>query len=173
MSITSSSRGNGKTSKREPMPASYPSRPFIVKKPDLDPAQLQLGNVTLQAVDQLTGMTTDEIERVAEQVLDGAEVTAAALRELAWRVHENGISANERLAHFVRVANQCADVARSMQQCIVRRDEQPASEPKKVEASAEHRDEHEIADVDDAPELGAVEEQIEEKVKGIRNRAAP
>jgi hypothetical protein len=178
MSIMSLGRGNGngngKGSKRvEPTPAAYPPRPVIVKKPNPEAEQLQLGNVTLDAVDQLTGMTAEEIERVAEQVLDGAQETAAILRELARRVRENGMFANERLARFVRVANQCADIARSMQQSVERRDEQPVPEPNKVEANAEQEDEHEIAEVDDAPELGAVEEQIEERVKSIRNRAAP
>src|SRR5712675_530914 len=94
--------GNGKSSKRvEPTPTPYPPRPVIVKKPDPEAEQLQLGNITLEAVDRLTGMTADEIERVAEQVLDGAEETAAVLRELARRVRENGMFANERLARFV------------------------------------------------------------------------
>ena len=74
-------------------------------------------------------MTADEIERVAEQVLEGAQETAAVLHELARRVRENGMFANERLARFVRVANQCADIARSMQQSVERRDEQPPPEP--------------------------------------------
>jgi hypothetical protein len=176
MSIMSLGRGNGdgngKSSKRvEPPPASYPPRPVIVKKPDPEAEHLQLGNVTLEAVDRLTGMTADEIERVAEQVLDGAQETAAVLRELARRVRENGMFANERLARFVRVANQCADIARSMQQSVERRDEQPPPEPKNADARAEHK--LELTEVDDAPELGAVEQQIEERVKSIRNGAEP
>jgi hypothetical protein len=176
MSIMSLGRGNGngneKSSRRvEPTPASYPPRPVVVKKPDPEAEQLQLGDVTIQAVDRLTGMTADEIERVAEQVLEGAQETAAVLHELARRVRENGMFANERLARFVRVANQCADIARSMQQSVERRDEQPAPEPKNVDAKAEH--EVELTEVDDAPDLGGVEQQIEEKVKSIRNGAAP
>jgi hypothetical protein len=164
--------GNGKSSKRvEPMPAPYPPRPVIVKKPDPEAEQLKLGNVTLEAVDHLTGMTADEIERVAEQVLDGAEQTAALLRELARRVRENGMFANERLARFVRVANQCADMARSMQQSVERRDEQPPPEPKNAEALAEH--ELGLAQVDDAPHLGAVDQQNEEETRYVRNAAAP
>src|SRR5262249_56089672 len=106
--------GNGKSSKRvEPTPPPYPARTVIVKKPDPEAEQLKLGNVTLEAVDRLTGMTAEEIERVAEQVLDGAEETAAVLRELARRVRENGMFANERLAPFVRVAHPCAHIAPS------------------------------------------------------------
>jgi hypothetical protein len=180
MSIMSLGRGNGngngKSSKRvEPTPASYPPRPVVVKKPDPEAEQVQLGNVTLEAIDRLTGMTADEIEQVAEQVLDGAEDTAAVLRELARRVRENGMFANERLARFVRVANQCADIARSMQQNVELRDEQSPPEPKKPQATAHH--ELGVVEVDDAPGLGAagqeIEEEIKEEVKGIRNGGAP
>ncbi len=164
--------GNGRSSKRgEPPAAPYPARPVVLKKPDPEAEQFHLGNVTLEAVDRLTGMTADEIERVAEQVLEGAQETAAVLRELARRVRENGMFANERLARFVRVANQCADIARSMQQSVERRDEQPPPDPKNDEGDAE--DAIEVAEVDDAPELGAVEQRIEETVKGIRNTESP
>jgi hypothetical protein len=164
--------GNGKSSKRvEPTPAPYPPRPVVVKKPDPEAEQLQLGTVTLDAVDRLTGMTADEIERVAEQVLDGAEETAAILRELARRVRENGMFANERLARFVRVANQCSDIARSLQQSVERRDEQSPPEPKTPEANAER--EYRVADIDDAPRLGAVEQETEEEARVLGNSAAP
>ena len=168
--------GNGKSSKRsEPTPAIYPPRPVIVKKQDPEAAQLKLGNVTLEAVDRLTGLTAEEIDRLGEQVLEGAEETAAILRELARRVREHGMLANERLARFVRVANQCADIARSMQQSVELRDEQSPPEPKKVQATTHH--ELEVVKVDDAPGLDAdgheIEEEIKEEVKGIRNGGAP
>ena len=173
---------NGRSGKRvEPMAPPYPPRQAIVKKHDPEAEQLQLGTVTLDAVDRLTGMTADEIERVAEQVLDGAEETAAVLRELARRIRENGVFANERLARFVRVANQCADIARSMRQSVERRDEQVPPEPKRAEmradvppdvrAEAEH--EPEVTQVDDAPGLGAVEQALEQETKDIDDRVAP
>jgi len=166
-----SGNGNGKSSKRiEPVSAAYPPRPVVVRKPDPEAEQLKLGNVTLEAVDRLTGMTAEEIERVAEQVLDGAEETAAVLRELARRVRENGMFANERLARFVRVANQCADIARSMQTSVEQRDEQSPPEPKNPQARAEH--EIGVSEVEDAPRLDSIEQQIEEETKGIRNGAA-
>ena len=180
MSIMSLGRGNGnpngngnangKNSKRVEPTAPYPPRPVVVKK-DPETEQVQLGTVTLDAVDRLTGMTADEIERVAEQVLEGAEETAAILRELARRVRENGMFANERLASFVRVANQCADIARSLQQSVERRDEQSPPEPKKLEAGTGH--EREVAQVDDAPPFDALEQGIEEETKAIRNGASP
>ncbi len=176
MSIMSLGRGNGngsgKPGKRvEPTAAPYPPRPVIVKKADPVAEQLKLGNVTLEAVDRLTGMTADEIEQVAEQVLDGAEETAAVLRELARRVRENGMFANERLARFVRVANQCADMARSLQHSVEQRDQPSPPEPNSAEAGAE--DELGVAEVDDAPGLGAGEDQIEEDIKAMRTGAAP
>lgn len=173
MSIMGINRGNGngKTIKRvEPAPPPYPPRPAIVKKPNPEAEHLQLGNVTLEAVDRLTGMTADEIEQVAEQLLDGAEETAAVLRDLARRVRENGMFANERLARFVRVANQCADIARSMQQSVQRRDEESPPEPKKAEAGSE--DELGVPEVADAPRLDAVEQELEEATKDIRNEGA-
>jgi hypothetical protein len=120
--------------------------------------------VTLDAVDRLTGMTADEIERVADEVLEGADQTAAILRELARRVRENGVFANDRLARFVRVANQCADIARSMQHSIQRRDEPVPPAPKQAEASAE--DDIEVANVDDAPGVALEQETV-------ADRAAP
>jgi hypothetical protein len=179
MSIMSLGRangnGNGKSSKRvEPAPPSNPQRPLVVKKADVGTEQVQLGNVTLEAIDRLTGMTADEIEQVAEQVLDGAEETASTLRELARRVRENGMFANERLARFVRVANQCADIARSMQQSVELRDEQPPAEPKKPQTRVAELG---VVQVDDAPVLGAagqeIEEEIREEVKGMRNGGTP
>src|SRR5215467_587592 len=143
MSIMSIGRGNGNGNGnrgREQAPVAYPPRPVVASEPDPQAEQLQLANCTLQAVDRLTGMTADEIERVAEQVILGAEETAAVLRELARRVRENGMFANERLARFVKVANQCADIARSMQATVERRDEHQPPEPKQakqVEAERE------------------------------------
>src|SRR5262249_25053765 len=79
-----------------------------------------------------------------EQIIDGAEETAAILRELARRVRENGLYANERLARFVRVANQCADIARSMQGDVARLEERPTPEPKAVEPEKVERKQAEL-----------------------------
>jgi hypothetical protein len=53
--------------------------------------------------------------------------------------------ANERLARFVKVAHQCAGIARSMQATVERRDEQPPPEPKNAEATAERDTEGAVA----------------------------
>ena len=120
----------------EPTPPSRP-RPAVAENVDPQARQHQLGNYTLNAVDQLTGMTADEIEVVADRLIDGARETEEVLRELAHRVREYGVIANERLANFVKAANGCADLARTMQVRLEQREEQPAEEsPADTEARA-------------------------------------
>jgi uncharacterized protein (DUF2384 family) len=169
MSIMSLGRanGSGNRGKRIEAPSAYAPRPFV-KKPDHEVEQVKLGNVTLEAVDRLTGMTADEIERVAEQVIAGADETAAVLRELARRVRENGLFANERLSRFVKVANQCADIARSMQEAVDRRDEQPPPEQKTDEPEDKH--EAEITPIDDAPDLDLDTDEESEETRGRNGR---
>jgi hypothetical protein len=163
----------------ESIPPPYPPHPVLLKKPELETAQHQLGNVTLEAVDRLAGMTADEIDRVAERLLEGAQETEAVLRQLAWCVRENGLFASERLDRFVRVSNQCADIARAMQECVDRRDEQEALKPTKPEPSAERefvelpesaveRQLFEVAAADGAPAEGVIVERIEEINKKVR-----
>ena len=109
----------------EPAPSARPPRP---ENADPQAQQVQLGHRTLGAVDQLTGMTADEIEVVADRLIDGARETEELLRELAHRVREYGVVANERLANFVKAANGCADLARTMQARLEQRDLLPAAE---------------------------------------------
>ena len=79
----------------EPTPSDRPPRPAARESSDPQAQQYQLGNYTLGAVDQLTGMTADEIEVVADRLIDGARETEDVLRELAHRVREYGLIANE------------------------------------------------------------------------------
>jgi hypothetical protein len=162
VSIMNLGRGNAnesvsaKAGKRvDPAPASQPPGPADSTAASTE-QQLQLGSAALEAVDRLTGMSGDEIERVAEQLLEGADETAGVLRELARRVRENGVFANDRLARFVRVANQCADIARTLQQNVERRDEQPAPQP--VRAEPPPAEDKSVAQIDDAPALAADQE---------------
>jgi hypothetical protein len=155
MSMLSMSRGKSNVgaergAKRIEPTTARPASPAVANNPDPAAEQSRLGSVSLQSVDHLTGMTADEIERVAEQVLAGADETAAMLRQLAARVRENGQLANQRLARFVQVTNQCADIARSMQQSVVRRDEPTPPQPKTVEEPS-------VADVADAPRSASEE----------------
>jgi len=89
-----------------------------------------LGKTTIQSVDRMTSMTADEIEKVAEQVLEGAHEVADILRHAAHRMRECGLFANERLANFVRVATTCAEAARMMQESVEMRDDPGAAPPK-------------------------------------------
>jgi hypothetical protein len=126
--------GSGSRKSAEPTPS---ARAAAAESADPQAQQIQLGNRTLGAVDQLTGMTADEIEVVADRLIDGARETEELLRELAHRVREYGLVANERLANFVKAANGCADLARSMQSRLEQRDLRAAEEmPAETEASA-------------------------------------
>jgi hypothetical protein len=135
MSILGLGRSNRSGSRKpaEPTPSARPP----AEESDPQAQQIQLGHRTLGAVDQLTGMTADEIEVVADRLIEGARETEELLRELAHRVREYGVIANERLANFVKAANGCADLARTMQARLEQRNEQPAMEqPSVMEASA-------------------------------------
>jgi hypothetical protein len=124
--------GSGSRAKpAEPMPS---DRPPARERADPQAQQMQLGNRTLDAVDHLTGMTADEIEVVADRLIDGARETEEVLRELAHRVREYGLIANERLANFVKAANGCADLARTMQAKLERDDQLAAEPPSETEA---------------------------------------
>lgn len=103
-------------------------RPIIKTKEELRIEQHKLGGVVLEAVDHLTGMSADQIEVVADRLMDGARETEDVLRELARRVREYGLFASERLANFVKAANNCADVARSMEASLEKRDEPPPAQ---------------------------------------------
>src|ERR1051325_2685394 len=107
MSILGLGRGNrsgsGDRSKpAEPAPSARTLQPGAMERPDPQAQQNQLGHRTLGAVAQLTGMTADEIEVVADRLIEGARETEEVLRELAHRVREYGVIANERLANFVK-----------------------------------------------------------------------
>jgi len=115
-------------------------RPVAMTKEEMEVEQHKLGGIMLEAVDHLTGMSADEIDVVAERLMDGARETEHILRELSRRVRENGVFASERLANFVRAANKCAEVARSMQAALETRDETPAEQaPVRAQASAPDR----------------------------------
>jgi len=164
MSILGLGRGNRSGSGDRSKPAE-PAR--AIEPPDPQAQQNQLGDRTLGAVDKLTGMTADEIEVVADRLIEGARETEEVLRELAHRVREYGVIANERLANFVKAANGCAELARTMQGRLEHRNEQPAAEsPAETEARASERV---VPWVDDAHDPHALEAEIE----GVVHERAP
>src|SRR5215472_13806404 len=162
MSIIGLGRANRKEGDKrrkrvEPAPPTEAPQPTV--NDDLQAEQHQLGNYTLDAVDHLTGMTADEIEVVADRLMDGARQTEDVLRELAHRVREYGLIANERLANFVNAANGCIDAARTMQTSLEQRDEHPPAESRsETHARAP---EPATAEVDRPPDLDALEAEIE------------
>ena len=160
--------GSGSRSKSaEPASSDRPPRPPAGENADPQAQQVQLGHRTLGAVDQLTGMTADEIEIVADRLIDGARETEELLRELAHRVREYGVVANERLANFVKAANGCADLARTMQARLEARDlQQAAEQPAEMEPAAP---EPAAAQVDRPHDPDGVEDGIE----GVDHERAP
>jgi hypothetical protein len=155
--------GSGSSKPADPAPSARPPR----ESSDPQAQQVQLGNRTLGAVDQLTGMTADEIEVVADRLIDGARETEEVLRELAHRVREYGVIANERLANFVKAANGCADLARTMQARLEQRNEQPAAEPPSETAAT--APEEATATVDRPHDPDAFEAEI----AGVAQERAP
>jgi len=112
----------------ETAPSASTRRPTAKTKEESKVEQHKLGGVVLEAVDYLTGMSADQIEVVAERLMDGARETEEVLHELARRVREHGLFASERVANFVKAANNCADVARSLQATLETRDEPPVAQ---------------------------------------------
>jgi len=167
MSILGLGRGNrnGGGKPTEPEPSARPPRSSV--NADVQAQQHQLGDRTISAVDQLTGMTADEIEVVADRLIEGARETEEILRDLAHRVREYGMIANERLANFVKAANGCAELARTMQGRLEHRDVEPAAEaPAATEARPPERV---VPWVDDAHDQHSLEAEIE----GIVHERAP
>ena len=152
----------------EPTPSARTSQPAAAATADPQQHQYQLGHYTLGAVDQLTGMTADEIELVADRVMEGARETEDVLRELAHRVREYGVVANERLANFVKAANGCADMARTMQEQLELREAEPAAA---TPAAPQPRAPEPATEGFDRPrDLDALEDEIEDVV---HERAPP
>jgi hypothetical protein len=132
-----------------PAPPPLPAGPTVDESPD-GSIQFQLGNTTLEAVDRLTGMSADEIEVVADRLMDGARETEEVLRELALRVRQYGLLANEKLAKFVKAANICAETARGLHGVLA----DPES------AASSQIDSH-AGTENSPPDLNALESEIE------------
>jgi hypothetical protein len=166
MSILGLGRGN-RSKPAEPAPSARPPR-TAAESAGPQAQQIHLGHRTLGAVDQLTGMTADEIEIVADRLIDGARETEELLRELAHRVREYGLIANERLANFVKAANGCADLARTMQARLEQRDrdEQPdVEQPSETEAA--------VAAPETAPVDHPDPDSVDAGIEGVAHERAP
>jgi hypothetical protein len=133
-----------------PLPPPYLAAPSVEQNADAG-IQFQLGSTMLQAVDRLTGMSADEIEVVADRLMDGARETEAVLRELARRVREYGLFANEKLANFVKAANKCTETARAMHRIL--------AEPEAADLSSDTN--AQIGTESSLTDLSALEAEIE------------
>lgn len=124
MSLLSMRKGNGQINDGPTVP---PEISRYAPKPRLQP--LQLGDKTMQGIDEITDLSAAEIEQVADEVEAAAHDTAESLRETARQIRRTGAAANKRLANFVRVAASCADTAEMMRQSVHHRDD-PQIEPR-------------------------------------------
>ena len=160
MSIADLNRPKEKVSGRNkraqsPTADSTAPRPTVDENPDLE-FQLQLGSSRLQTVDRLTGMSADDIEVIADRVMDGAREIEEVLRELAGRVRQYGVRANENLASFVSATNKCTETAHAMQGMLGEAASHIPTEPSSQDTGAarQHRTDH-------PTDLSALEAEIE------------
>ncbi len=81
---------------------------------DSDPRRL--ANVTVQAVDQLGVATAGEIEKTADEILQGATEIATKLHELATAIRQHTEIASEQVAGFCDRATSIFDGVVELQQ---------------------------------------------------------
>src|SRR6185369_8564044 len=103
--------------------------PYAPKPKPAPPGPHQLGNITLQALDQITEKCAAEYDKAAEQLEEAARERADGLRECARRMRITGLMAQEKVGNFVKVMVTSADVSLLTQQSIAHCDE-PQPEPK-------------------------------------------
>jgi len=106
-----------------------PPIPYAPRPKPTPPGPHQLGSATLASVQELTNMSAEEIEKLADRVDEAAHETSDGLRAFAHKLRRSGEIANQQLASFVHVASTCAEAANHMQAAIDARNEvQPATE---------------------------------------------
>ncbi len=77
---------------------------------------LRLANATIQAVDQLGLATAGEIEKTADEILQGATEIATKLHELAVAIRQHTEMASEHVAGFCDRATSIFDGVVELQQ---------------------------------------------------------
>jgi hypothetical protein len=76
---------------------------------------LRLATATIQAVDQMGAVTSEEIERTADQILCGATEVADNLRALATAIRGHSKIAGEQVTEFCNKANSVFEGVRGLQ----------------------------------------------------------
>jgi hypothetical protein len=127
MSILSMSRRAEKQDRIEPSPAT----PYAPRPKPVPPGPHQLGEVTLQALDEITEKCAAEYDKAADQLEQAAHERAEGLRDCAHRMRSIGFLASEKVSNFVKVMVTCADISLATQGAVARCDEpQPEPQPK-------------------------------------------
>jgi len=111
MSLTTSMREDGNGNDASSVPSTV-----IAYAPRQMRLLHELGNNTVQMIDQITELQAAEIEKVVEQVERKAHEIVEGLREYVRQMRSAGALANERLANFVHFATTCNDAAKMIQQ---------------------------------------------------------
>src|SRR5690348_8455085 len=78
-----------------------PGTPYAPRPKPAPPGPHQLGNITLQALDQITEKCAAEYDKSADDLMEAAHVRAEGLRECARRMRSIGFMASEKVANFV------------------------------------------------------------------------
>jgi methyl-accepting chemotaxis protein len=81
-------------------------------KPAADP--VQIGKITVEAVDQIGDHAATEIEHTAKQIRDGADDVARRLEQLAEAIRSHSKIASEHTAAFVDKTTQVLETVRAL-----------------------------------------------------------
>ncbi len=79
---------------------------------------IRLASATIQALDRIGETTSEEIERTANGITQGAAEIAAKLQELANAIREHSKIANEHVTQFCEKATSVFDGIRHLQQTL-------------------------------------------------------
>jgi hypothetical protein len=77
---------------------------------------IRLANATIQAVDRIGAATSEEIEKTADEIMNGATEIAEKLRALATAIREHSRIANEHVTGFCNKATTVLEGVRGLHQ---------------------------------------------------------
>src|ERR1700726_2057569 len=76
---------------------------------------IRLASATIQAVDRIGAATSEEIEKTADEIMNGATEIAEKLRALATAIREHSRIANEHVSGFCSKATSVLEGVRDLQ----------------------------------------------------------
>ena len=90
---------------------------------------IRLASATIQAVDRIGETTSEEIERTANDITQGAAEIAAKLQELANAIREHSKIANDHVTQYCEKATSVFDGIRRLQETLEKNDRKTEIEP--------------------------------------------